>query len=328
HRDGRAQQRSDERARCDRLPVQQEAPDRGGGRRRHRGRTPPARQQMQLEEVQRERHPQRVRRQDQQRQPRRPECREPQGGGTPGAVHRGGEDTRRVHGRDERGHGHDRVRVRLAAGDGPYGGQRQQSGQQGVQAHAQYAHDGGQGPGVHGHSSVSKAPGDRLNQKVETDTHRSAMPRPVAPTRLGAMFVAWRDLRFAKGRFALMGTVVVLITLLVGLLSGLTAGLARENTSALTGLPADRIAFAAPPGGESVSFANSAVAEDQWRDWAALPGVTAAAPLGIRTLNATAGERTAAVSAFGSEPSAGLAPRPVRSGEVVLSEPAADELGL
>ena len=38
------------------------------------------------------------------------------------------------------------------------------------------------------------------------------------------MFVAWRDLRFAKGRFALMGTVIVLITRWSGLLSGLTAG--------------------------------------------------------------------------------------------------------
>ncbi|UYQ65386.1 ABC transporter permease [Streptomyces peucetius] len=142
------------------------------------------------------------------------------------------------------------------------------------------------------------------------------------------MFVAWRDLRFAKGRFVLMGTVVVLITLLVGLLSGLTAGLARENTSALTGLPADRLAFAAPPRGESVSFADSAVTESQWRDWAARPGITAAEPLGIRTLNASAGDRTAAVSAFGSEPGSRLAPRGTRPGEVVLSEPAAEELGL
>ncbi|MFE2145280.1 ABC transporter permease, partial [Streptomyces sp. NPDC059456] len=62
------------------------------------------------------------------------------------------------------------------------------------------------------------------------------------------MFVAWRDLRFAKGRFALMGSVVLLITLLVGLLSGLTAGLARENISAVTGLPAGHLAFAAPAG--------------------------------------------------------------------------------
>ncbi|TXS39064.1 ABC transporter permease [Streptomyces sp. OR43] len=144
------------------------------------------------------------------------------------------------------------------------------------------------------------------------------------------MFVAWRDLRFAKGRFALMGTVVVLITLLVGLLSGLTAGLARENTSAVTGLDADHIAFAAPPDGQSVSFTNSTVRETAWRSWEKQPGVTAAQPLGIRTLNAAAvaGERTAAVSAFGVEPGSGLAPRgaPVGPGEVVLSEQAAEDL--
>ncbi|MFG3136338.1 ABC transporter permease [Streptomyces sp. NPDC048211] len=144
------------------------------------------------------------------------------------------------------------------------------------------------------------------------------------------MFVAWRDLRFAKGRFALMGTVVVLITLLVGLLSGLTAGLARENTSAVTGLNADHLAFAAPPGGQSVSFTDSSVREAAWRSWAKQPGVEAARPLGIRTLNAAAvaGERTAAVSAFGVGPGSGLAPSgtPVGPGTVVLSEQAAEDL--
>ncbi|MEU8886028.1 ABC transporter permease [Streptomyces hydrogenans] len=140
------------------------------------------------------------------------------------------------------------------------------------------------------------------------------------------MFVAWRDLRFAKGRFALMGTVIVLITLLVGLLSGLTAGLARENVSAITGLPADRVAFAAPPAGQSVSFTNSTVTEKQWSTWAERPGVTGAAPLGIRTLNAVAGDRTAAVSAFGTEPGDGLAPAAVAPGRAVLSESAAEEL--
>ncbi|MER5738753.1 MULTISPECIES: ABC transporter permease [unclassified Streptomyces] len=141
------------------------------------------------------------------------------------------------------------------------------------------------------------------------------------------MFVAWRDLRFAKGRFALMGTVIVLITLLVGLLSGLTAGLARENVSAITGLPADRIAFAAPPAGQSVSFTRSTVTGKQEDAWAERPGVTGAAPLGISTLNAVAGERTAAVSAFGTEPGDGLAPAPVAPGKAVLSESAAEELG-
>ncbi|MFE3371393.1 ABC transporter permease [Streptomyces sp. NPDC059173] len=140
------------------------------------------------------------------------------------------------------------------------------------------------------------------------------------------MFVAWRDLRFARGRFALMGSVVVLITLLVGLLSGLTAGLARENTSAVTGLDADHLAFAAPPDGQAESFADSAVPEDAWQAWAARPGVGAAQPVGIRTLNATAGERSAAVSAFGVEPDGTLGPDGIGPGRVVLSAKAAEEL--
>ncbi|MEV7616389.1 FtsX-like permease family protein [Streptomyces sp. NPDC089799] len=141
------------------------------------------------------------------------------------------------------------------------------------------------------------------------------------------MFVAWRDLRFAKGRFALMGAVVVLITLLVGLLSGLTAGLARENVSAVTGLPATHLAFAVPPGGRKVSFTGSQVPEQAWLDWRGRRGVRSAAPVGIHTTNAAAGERTAAVSVFGVEPDSGLAPGRPAPGRVVLSGKAAKELG-
>ncbi|WP_030768619.1 ABC transporter permease [Streptomyces sp. NRRL F-2664] len=143
------------------------------------------------------------------------------------------------------------------------------------------------------------------------------------------MFVAWRDLRFAKGRFALMGSVVLLITLLVGLLSGLTAGLARENISAITGLPASHLAFAAPAGDQKVPFTNSQVPESAWLAWRAQPGVKTAQPLGIRTANAVSGERTAAVSVFGVDPAAGLAPRDagLTQGRVVLAEKAAKELG-
>ncbi|MFD3513703.1 ABC transporter permease [Streptomyces sp. NPDC058657] len=144
------------------------------------------------------------------------------------------------------------------------------------------------------------------------------------------MFVAWRDLRFARGRFALMGSVVVLITLLVGLLSGLTAGLARDNTAALTSLPADRLAFAAPPDGRQVSFTNSSVRESVWRDWAARPGIDSAQPIGIRTVNGWAGDRTVAVTAFGVEPASKIAPASglLGPGKVVLSAKAAEELGL
>ncbi|MFJ4777157.1 ABC transporter permease [Streptomyces sp. NPDC088762] len=143
------------------------------------------------------------------------------------------------------------------------------------------------------------------------------------------MFVAWRDLRFAKGRFALMGSVVLLITLLVGLLSGLTSGLARENVSAITGLPATHLAFAAPAGDQKVSFTNSQVPESAWQAWRARPGVASAEPLGIRTTNAAADGRTAAVSVFGVDPAGKLGPRGggLGRGRAVLTEKAAKELG-
>ncbi|WP_415952867.1 ABC transporter permease [Streptomyces sp. KLOTTS4A1] len=143
------------------------------------------------------------------------------------------------------------------------------------------------------------------------------------------MFVAWRDLKFAKGRFALMGAVIVLITLLVGLLSGLTAGLGRQNISAVTGLPADRIAFGAP-GGQDLSYSDSAITAAQLRQWSAAPGVTNAEPLGITTTKASAEGRSTGVSAFGVRPGSFLAPAGDRIDDrrAVLSTAAAEELDL
>ncbi|WP_030992122.1 FtsX-like permease family protein [Streptomyces sp. NRRL S-1813] len=142
------------------------------------------------------------------------------------------------------------------------------------------------------------------------------------------MFVAWRDLRFAKGRFALMGTVIVLITVLVGLLSGLTAGLGRENTSAITALPADHLVFSAPADGRGVAFTDSRLTERTVRAWARVPGVRHADPLGIATTKAEAGGRTAAVASFGVRPGSGPAPAGVGDGAVVLSTKAAASLGV
>ncbi|MFE9853438.1 ABC transporter permease [Streptomyces sp. NPDC005576] len=140
------------------------------------------------------------------------------------------------------------------------------------------------------------------------------------------MFVAWRDLKFAKGRFALMGTVIVL----VGLLSGLTAGLGQQNISAITSLPADRIAFQAPGRGQNPSYSNSTVTEQQWKKWSEAPGVESAEPLGITTTKATVGNKSTGVSAFGVEPGSRLAPDSdkITGHEVVLSTAAADDLGV
>ncbi|MFC4149760.1 ABC transporter permease [Micromonospora mangrovi] len=152
-------------------------------------------------------------------------------------------------------------------------------------------------------------------------------PHLTPERQAAAVFVAWRDLKFARGRFALMGSVIVLITLLVGLLSGLTAGLGQQNVSAITGLPVDRIAFGA--GGE-LSYANSTVTRQQWQRWATTPGVRRAEPLGITTTRATAGTRSTAVSAFGVRPGSTLAPAGNRIDDhaAVLSGTAADHLGV
>ncbi|MFI0353515.1 ABC transporter permease [Actinomadura sp. 9N407] len=142
------------------------------------------------------------------------------------------------------------------------------------------------------------------------------------------VFVAWRDLRFAKGRFALMGAVIVLITLLVGLLSGLMAGLGRENTSAITSLPADHLVFSSPDAAKGVSFTDSQLGQDTWRQWSQVPGVTSADPLGISMTKGLAGKTSASLSAFGVQPGSSLAPGDVKDGTIVLSTRAAEELGV
>ncbi|MFE9235401.1 FtsX-like permease family protein [Cellulosimicrobium funkei] len=146
------------------------------------------------------------------------------------------------------------------------------------------------------------------------------------------MFLALRDLRHARGRFALMTVVVALITFLVAFLAALTAGLGRASTSAVTDLPVDRVAFAPPAEGASPTFTESEVTAAQTDAWAAVPGVDAAEPLGVATVRAS-GDATAAVTAFGVRPGAGLVPgtddggADVSPGAVVLSRGAADALG-
>ncbi len=148
------------------------------------------------------------------------------------------------------------------------------------------------------------------------------------------MYLALRDLRFAKGRFVLMGGVVALITLLLVLLSGLTAGLGNQSTSALAALPADQIVFGAPAGDSAkASFTESEVTRAQLADWAAREGVANAGLLGISQSRfqalgpAGAPSGTASVAVFGTEGS-GLAPGPVAEGTVVVGTSLAKELEL
>ncbi|XAS64103.1 ABC transporter permease [Micrococcaceae bacterium Sec5.8] len=148
------------------------------------------------------------------------------------------------------------------------------------------------------------------------------------------MYLAIRDLRFAKGRFLLMGGVVALITVLLVLLSGLTAGLGNQSISALAALPADQIVFGAPAGGSAkASFTESEVTRGQLSVWSGAEGVARAELLGISQSRfqavGTTGTPTgtASVAVFGTEGS-GLAPAPVVDGTVVVGSSLARDLGL
>ncbi|GAA2976224.1 ABC transporter permease [Actinokineospora diospyrosa] len=127
------------------------------------------------------------------------------------------------------------------------------------------------------------------------------------------MFVGWRELWFARGRFGLLVGVVALITVLVGLLSGLTGGLAGRNTSAVLGLGGDHVVFA----GEDAQFGGSGLDESTAREWAAVAGVRRVEPLAVSMGKVEAGGRSAGVAVFASPGS-----------EVVLSRGAAAELGV
>ena len=94
------------------------------------------------------------------------------------------------------------------------------------------------------------------------------------------MFVAWRELRFARGRFLLIGAVVALITLLVGFLTGLAGGLASQNISAVLELPGDRVVLQQPANGDA-KFATSSISPEAVGTWQRAGGVESVVPVGI-----------------------------------------------
>ncbi|WP_394285675.1 ABC transporter permease [Corynebacterium sp.] len=111
------------------------------------------------------------------------------------------------------------------------------------------------------------------------------------------MFLALRDIASARGRFALVATVVGLITLLVVMLSGLTGGLGKQNTSALEALGPDRFALAEADGEHT--FTASTVTEADLAAWFATAGVEAAIPLGTAQTVMDTTQATTSVAVLG-----------------------------
>lgn len=153
-----------------------------------------------------------------------------------------------------------------------------------------------------------------------------------------SVFVAWRDLRHARGRFVLIAAVVALITLLVGFLAGLTGGLASQNVSAVLGLPGSKLVLQAPSDG-TASFSESAISPRTVTAWRDADGVDDVVPIGIvqgRAHGVVTGSGASGspvgVALFGIPDDAAHSTvsdlAPTSDAEVGLSAGAADDLGV
>jgi putative ABC transport system permease protein len=126
------------------------------------------------------------------------------------------------------------------------------------------------------------------------------------------MFIAIRDLKFAKGRFFLMGFVVTLVAFLVITLSGMSAGLVKANISGLMELPVTHIAFEYK---DKPSYRQTMVERYMWEGWAAQDEVIQSAPLGHTVFNARTGnDLPLEIALWGIEPGAFIEP-PITEGE-------------
>ncbi len=101
------------------------------------------------------------------------------------------------------------------------------------------------------------------------------------------MYIGWREIRDARGRFVLITGVTAVLALMVVMLSSLAAGLDAESTSAVRALPGDVRTQTAADGSAS-SLTDSRIAP-----------VAGVPTLGVATTRVTAGDRAAAVTAFG-----------------------------
>ena len=146
------------------------------------------------------------------------------------------------------------------------------------------------------------------------------------------MFLALRELVFAKGRFVLMGSVVALIAVLMVLLSGLSVGLVNDGVSGLQRMKVTSFAFQDQVSKDS-AFSRSVVPLETVETWAGLPGVEEAAPFGNHLVNAESDQGTEIdLALFGIETDSFLAPDPATGrplgdapDEIVVSATAAEE---
>ena len=148
-------------------------------------------------------------------------------------------------------------------------------------------------------------------------------------TRVGSLLLGLREMRRAKGRFALLTGAVGILVFLIVYQQALTAGLVTEFVGAIRNQSSDVLVY----GDDArLNLQGSVVAPDAVARVAAVDGVAEAGPLGVATLTVDAGGELRDATLFGhvlggpGEPvELAEGRRPRRDGEAVASAAAAKD---
>lgn len=144
------------------------------------------------------------------------------------------------------------------------------------------------------------------------------------------MFLALRELAFARTRFGLMAAVVALISVLMVMLSGLSSGLVVDGVSGLMRSQIHSIAFSEGTKTDS-AFTRSEVTTAELDAWAAQDDVEAAELMGLAIVNAKNDGVAIDLTLVGVEPGGFVDPGAAEGsdltgeGQAVLSVSAKDE---
>lgn len=145
------------------------------------------------------------------------------------------------------------------------------------------------------------------------------------------MFLAVRELCFARTRLLLMGAVITLISILMVMLAGLSSGLVNDGVSGLQRTPVQAFAFAEGTKSDS-AFSRSVVTAEQAASWRKQPGIANAELFGNTIVNTKIQGGTALdLTLFGIRQGSFLEPRPAEGTaltgdhDIIVSSTARDE---
>ncbi|PQP82666.1 ABC transporter permease [Paenibacillus sp. PCH8] len=141
------------------------------------------------------------------------------------------------------------------------------------------------------------------------------------------MYLAIREMRFAKGRYALIATIMVLVSFLVLFVTGLAQGLAYDNAASIKNMAASHFVLEQD---SNHRFTRSQVGQEQLHEARSVVGQENAEPLGVQmtTISPAGDTKKVDVALFMVNPDSWLAPQVVEgstisdesSGQVVVDQ--------